>query len=98
MGTSKLLGKPDEISAGRFPAIVPFRRSSNTPIVASCYGNRGKLRQSWATRLVRLYPRDLAGYRLDKTVFDGTSQVEITLKIKANLASQSTYHQFPMFP
>ena len=55
MGTGELLGKPDEMLGGYLRwTSIPSRRSSNTSSVASCYGNRDKLRQYWATRLVRL--------------------------------------------
>ena len=55
MGTSKLSGKPDEIAGGvTCDGLASHPGGVAIFLVASCYGNRDKLRQSWATRLVRL--------------------------------------------
>ena len=56
MGTSKLLGKPDEMLGVNLRwTSTPSRRSSNIPyLVASCYGNRDKLRLCGPLQLVRV--------------------------------------------
>ena len=55
MGTGELLGKPDEMLGGlTCDGLASHPGGVAIFLVASCYRNRDKLRQSWATRLVRL--------------------------------------------
>ena len=54
MGTGELSGKPDEMLGGYLRwTSIPSRRSSNIPS-RFMLQNWDKLRQSWATRPVRL--------------------------------------------
>ena len=58
MGTGELLGKPDEMlgGGGGLTCVGLASHPGGVAIflVTSCYRNRDKLWQSWATRLVRL--------------------------------------------
>ena len=53
-GTSELSGKPDEILGVTCDGLASHPGGVAILLVASCYRNRDKLRQSWATSLVRL--------------------------------------------
>ena len=54
MSTSKLSGKPDEILGVPCDGLASHPGGVAILLVASCYRNRDKLRQQWATRLLRL--------------------------------------------
>ena len=58
MGTGALSGKPDEMLGVTCDGLASHPGGVAILLVASCYRNRDKLRQSWATRLVRLNQDD----------------------------------------
>ena len=56
MGTGELSGKPDEMLGVTCDGLASHPGGVAILLDASCNGNRDKLRQQWATRLVfRLY-------------------------------------------
>ena len=52
MGTTKMSGKPDEMLGVTCDGLASHPGGVAILLVASCYRDRDKLRQSWATWLV----------------------------------------------
>ena len=95
MGTGKLSGKPDKMLGVTCDGIASHPGGVTILLVASCYGNRDKLWQLWATRLVRLNLLSIAGRQ--RRGARGAPDKDVTppllAKVQGNLEVQCKLYQ-----